>query len=121
MMEALGAANWAFLLFFATKASDSLLGYLWAFVVFYVLLLSVYMVRRWEWRSREASYAPARPTIIYGAVMLTTAIAYTIWTMVFAPIPQAAIWVFLFVPLAITVSLRLPQYLRELPSEIPND
>ena len=116
--EAIGCINYAFLLFFATKAADSLLGYLWAFVVIYILLWVIYTVRRREWRSPEASYSPLGTTMKYGALILAVAIAYTIWAMVFDPIPEAAIWVFLFVPLAASVGLRLPQYLRELPSEV---
>ena len=58
---------------------------------------------------------------IANKAKLAAAIAYTIWALVFSPIPEAAIWVFLFVPLAATVGLRLPQLFRELPSEIPSE
>ncbi len=120
-IEAMGAINWAFLLFFATKAADSLFGYLWAFVMIFIFMISTYIVRRREWHVPEASYSPLGSTIKHGAVMLAAAAAYSIWALLFAPIPEAAIWVFVFVPLAITVSIRLPQYLRELPSGIPGD
>jgi len=120
-VEAMVAINWAFLLFFATKAADSLVGYLWGFVMFFFLATLVIMVRRREWRLPEAGYQPLSSQSIYGALMLATATAYSIWALLFDPIPEAAVWVFVFMPLAITVSFRLPQELRELPRGMPDE
>ena len=120
-LEAMICVNWAFLLFFAAQATDSLVGYLWGFVMFFFVGTFVYIVRRREWHLPEASYQPLRSTVKHGSLMVVAATAYSIWALLFAPIPEAVVWVFVFVPLAITVSFRLPQELRKLPGGMPDE
>ena len=120
-IEAIGAGMWAFILFFASQADDSLFGYLWGFVVFFILLALVYLIRRLEWHLPEASYAALGRTIKHGIVILATAVAYSIWALLFKPIPEVAVWIILFIPFAITISLRSPQLFRELPAGVPSN
>jgi len=117
-LEAMVAVSWAALLFMASEASKSLVGYLWGFVVTFGLHALVIVVRRLEWGAAEAGYQPLRPTVIHGAVIAGAAAIYTGWVLMRVPLPGVAAWIFLFLPLGVVVSYRWPQMLRQLPQSV---
>jgi len=120
-LEAMVALSWAALLFMADQATDSLLGYLWGFFVIFGIHALVLVVRRIEWERPEAGYQPWGSHMKHSVAMLAVATAYSVWALVFSPIPTIAIWVFVFMPLAVVASYRWPQMVRELPTRVTEE
>lgn len=105
-IEALVVISYAYLLFAASRADISLLGYLWGYVWMFGLTTVGLFVRRREWGRPEASYQPIHLTVKHGLPIVVASIAYSIWELSSTPVPTTAIWIFVFVPLAVTLSYR---------------
>ena len=106
LIEAMVVVSYANLLYFASRADESLTGYLWGFVIVYIILMLVGFVRHREYRRPEAQYNPLDLNAKHGLIVVAASIAYTTWSLRFPPVPYAANWVFVFVPFAVTVSYR---------------
>jgi len=103
VLESLVVINFTGLLYFSSYAAYTLIGYLWGWVAYFVLTISIMIVRGREFHFPE----PLKLSIIYGSLTVATVIAYSIWTQIFPPIPDIASWGFVFVTLVNIVSFRV--------------
>lgn len=90
------------LMFFASRVADSPLSYMWGWVALFVFYLSNYYFRGRDTRLPE----PIGYCATFGLLVLANAIAYSIWSLVFPPVPDVANWVFVFVAFALIVTYR---------------
>jgi hypothetical protein len=90
------------LMFLAVRATDSLLYYMWGWVILFVFYWTNYYARFRDLRLPE----PLGLCAIHGSLSLAAAVAYSIWATAFSPVPQAADWVFVFVAFSIIASYR---------------
>ena len=90
------------LMFFAARVADSPLSYMWGWVVLFIFYLSNYYFRYRDTRLPE----PIGYCATFGLFVLANATAYSIWALVFPPVPDVANWVFVFVALALIVTYR---------------
>jgi len=105
------------LMYFATRITDFLAWYMWGWVIAFFFF----------WMSSFLRYIGLRPPEpiglcgIFGLLALIAAIAYSIWTLLFPPVPTVANWVFVFIAFAIIVSfrqlLRVTHVWQPVPSE----
>ena len=91
------------LMYFASRLPGSLSGYMWCLVVLFIF--------QWlgtSYRHRDTGLPePLRLTIQFGSLTLIAAIAYSLWVLVFPPVPDIANWVFVFIAFAILVGYRV--------------
>ena len=90
------------LMFFAARVADSSLIYMWGWVVLFIFYLSNYYFRYRDTRLPE----PIGYCAAFGLLVFANATAYSIWSLVFPPVPDAANWVFVFVAFALIVTYR---------------
>ena len=98
--------SWASLLglmYFASRLPGSLLGYMWCLVVLFIVMWLGCIYRHRDTDLPE----PTRLLFQFGSLALVTAIAYSIWALVFPPVPYAASWVFVFLVFSIMVGYRV--------------
>jgi hypothetical protein len=91
------------LMYFATRATESFLLYIWGWVIAFIFVELSYIFRYLDNRLPE----PIKLGAIFLVISTVTAIAYSIWVLSFPPIPDMANWVFVFVAFATFVSYRL--------------
>jgi hypothetical protein len=112
VLQALAIINLTGLLYFASRAVDSLHGYLWSWVIFYFLLLLIYILRYREFRRRE----PFKKVISFGSLAFIVAVVYSVWALTYPPLSKIAIWIFVLITLGNVVGyrtlLRLQHYFR---------
>ena len=90
IFEALGVITHAGLLYFASRVTDSIACYMWGWPV----LLSTYMGVMF-FRQRDLHLPePWKPTTVSISVAITASTVYSVWSSVFPPIPDIAIWGF---------------------------
>lgn len=103
IFQAMAIVTHAGLLYFASQATDSLAGYMWGWAV----LFSIYMFVGF-FRSRDLHLPePLRPVGTSLLIAIVAAIAYTVWSSVFPPVPDLAIWGFVFAAFANVAVMRL--------------
>ena len=90
------------LMFFAYRVADSPLSYMWGWVALFVFYLSNYYFRGRDTRLPE----PIGYCAAFSLLVLANATAYSIWALVFPPVPDVANWVFVFVAFALIVTYR---------------
>jgi len=98
----LGWTSLLALMFFASRLPDSLLSYMWGLVVMFIFISLSYFFRYRDTRLPQPRGLAAK----FGSLALVAATAYSIWALVFPPIPDAANWVFVFVVFGVLVSYR---------------
>ncbi len=117
MLMIMVAVSYMSLMFFAANIVDSLLSYMWGWVVLFIFYLSNYYFRYRETRLPE----PIGLCFIFSSLALANAIIYSIWTMVFSPITVTVNWVFVFVAFAIIVGYRQLLGRRHAWQPVPTD
>lgn len=90
------------LMFFAARVADSPLSYMWGWVVLFIFYLSNYYFRYRDTRLPE----PIRYCAAFGLLVFANATAYSIWALVFPPVPGVVNWIFVFVAFALIVTYR---------------
>ncbi len=105
------------LMYFATRATDSFLVYMWGWVIVFVFLELCYIVRHLDIHLPE----PIGLCAIFTLIAIVTAIAYSIWVLAFPPVPDIANWVFIFAAFATIVSFRQLLRARHYWPPTPND
>ena len=105
------------LLFFASRAADSLLSYMWGWIALFVAYWTNYYFRYLDLHLPE----PLRLCAIFGLLALVNAIAYSFWSLAFPPVPEVANWVFVFVAFTILVSFRQLLRVRHAWQPVPTD
>jgi len=90
------------LMYFATRITDFLAWYMWGWVITFFFFGMSYVLRYIDLRLPE----PIGLCGIFGLLALIAAIAYSIWTLIFPPVPTVVNWVFVFIAFAIIVSFR---------------
>jgi len=105
------------LMFFASRAVDSLLSYMWGWIALFVAYWTNYYFRYLDLHLPE----PLRLCAIFSLFALTNAVAYSVWALAFSPVPEAANWVFVFIAFAILVSFRQLLRVRHAWQPIPNE
>jgi hypothetical protein len=105
------------LMFFAVRATDSLICFMWGWVaVFFFYWASSYFRYR-DLRLPE----PFGLCAIHGSLALIAAIAYSVLATAFPPVPTFANWIFLFVAFGIIASYRTLLRVRRTWQDVPND
>jgi hypothetical protein len=102
LMGVIAFISFLALMYFATKATDSYLQYMWGWVIAFIFLELGYIFRHLDTRLPEPIGLGATFTLI----AVVSAIAYSVWVLVFPPIPIIANWVFVFASFATIVSFR---------------
>ena len=117
LMAILAYISFLALMYFATRATDSFLVYMWGWVIVFVFWELCYIIRYLDLHLPE----PIRLCAIFASIATVTAIAYSIWVLAFPPVPDIANWVFVFVVFATIVSyrqlLRVSQPWQPMPTE----
>ena len=90
------------LMYFATRITDFLAWYMWGWVIALFFFWISYFLRYIDLRLPE----PIGLCGIFGLLALIAATAYSIWALLFPPVPTVANWVFVFIAFAIIVSFR---------------
>lgn len=90
------------LLFFASRAADSLLSYMWGWIAVFIAYWTNYYFRYLDLHLPE----PLSLCAIFGLLALANAVAYSIWTVLFPPVPVTVNWVFVFIAFAVILSYR---------------
>lgn len=104
------------LMYFATRATDSFLLYMWGWVIVFIFLELSYIFRYLDTRLPE----PIGFSGIFGLLSLMAATAYSIWALLFPPVPTIANWVFVFIAFAIIVSFRQLLRVRHVWQPVPS-
>jgi len=91
------------LMYFASRANISLLSYLWGMVVLFVLSHFMRVIRYRITKQRE----PSRIQITCNILAFAAAVAYSIWSIIYPPVPDVINWVFVIIAFAILVGFRL--------------
>ena len=86
-------------------------GYLLGFAFTFLLYFVSGMFRRWEFRNKAASKIGL--IIVHIAILMAIWVAY-ITLLSFYELPEAAIWIFLFLPLLVQISYRYQRGWKEL-------
>ena len=86
-------------------------GYLLGFAFTFLLYFVSGMFRRWEFRNKAASKIGL--IIVHFALLMAIWVAY-ITLLSFYELPEAAIWIFLFLPLLVQISYRYQGGWKEL-------
>ena len=102
LMGVLAFISFLALMYFALRATDSFLLYMWGWVIAFVFLELSYIVRYLDIRLPE----PIGLGAIFTSIAIVVAIAYSIWILAFPPVPDIANWVFIFAAFATIVSFR---------------
>ncbi len=110
-------ASYLGIMYFATRLTDSLFAYLWCWVALYIFTWLSILFRKLDLHLSE----PLGWCGIHGLLALATATTYSILTLFFQPIPDAANWVFVFVAFAIIVSYRQSVRMRHAWEPAPSD
>ena len=105
------------LMFFAARATDSLLYYMWGWVAVFFFYWTNYYARYRDLRLPE----PLGLCAIHGSLALIVAIVYTIWETAFPPVPTFANWNFVFVAFSIIVSYRTLLRVKHTWQDLSND
>lgn len=98
--------TWAWLLglmYLGSRAHVSLFGYLWGVVALFVFLEILCGVRIRLLKTTE----PLRIYRTCGILALTAAIAYSIWSITYPPVPSVISWVFVSIAFVILVGMRV--------------
>jgi 5'(3')-deoxyribonucleotidase len=111
-LDATVVGTYIALLFIGSRATHSLGGYLFGFTLIFVLYLVLGLIRRAE-HGPEAS--KPRLIIYHGIPMVAVFVGYIIWSRRFSPVPDPALWIFVFLPLVIIVCYRWSREWHELP------
>jgi len=90
------------LMYFATRITDFLAWYMWGWVITFFFFWMSYVFRYIDLRLPE----PIGLCGIFGLLALIAATAYSIWALLFPPVPTVASWAFVFTAFAIIVSFR---------------
>ena len=117
MLMIMVAVTYMALMFFAANIVDSLLSYMWGWVVLFIFYLSNYYFRYREVRLPE----PIGLCSIFSSLALANATAYSVWALAFPPIPNIVNWAFVFVAFAIIVSYRQLLGRRHAWQPVPTD
>ena len=109
VVESLALINYAGLLYYSSRAADSLYGYLWGWVVNFILTAIIMIIRGREFHLPE----PLKPTVAHGLLALAAAITYSVWASVYPPITGATIWGFVTLMSINIISWRLRFWLQQ--------
>jgi len=91
------------LMFFASGLPESILGYLWGVVV-----LNIFYWLSTIYRHRDTgSPEPFRLLAIFSPIALIAAIAYSIYALMFSPVPEVVKWVFIIIAFIVVVGYRV--------------
>ena len=91
------------LMYFASRAYISPLGYLWGLVVLFAALHPIRLIRHRLTGLPETTIIQT----VCGILSLAAAIAYSIWVFVYPPVPDVVNWVFVMIAFAILISFRV--------------
>jgi hypothetical protein len=105
------------LMFFASRATDSVICYMWGWVAVFMFYWSTSYFRYRDLHLPE----PIGLCAIHGSLALIVAIAYTIWVTAFPPVPTFANWIFVFVAFIIIVSYRTLLRVKHTWQDLSND
>jgi hypothetical protein len=104
------------LMFFAVRATDSFIYYMWSWVAVFVLYVTNYYARYRDLRLPE----PFGLCAIHGSLALVAAIVYSIWATAFPPVPTIANWIFVFIAFGIIASYRSLLRVRHTWQDVPH-
>ncbi len=117
MLMMMVTVSYMSLMFFAANIVDSLLSYMWGWVVLFIFYLSNYYFRYRETRLPE----PIGLCSIFSSLALANAITYTVWAMAVSSIPAIVNWVFVFAAFAIILGYRQLLGKRHAWQPVPTD
>ena len=103
IFQAMAIVTHAGLLYLASQAIDSLAGYMWGWVVLFGMYMFVGFFRSRDLHLPE----PFKPVGTGLSIAVVAATIYTVWLSVFPPVPDLAIWGFVFVAFANVAGIRL--------------
>jgi hypothetical protein len=91
------------LMYFASRAHISLLSYLWGLVVLFVLSHFMRVIRFRITKHRE----PSRIQVTCNILAFAAATAYSIWLIIYPPVPDVMNWVFVLIAFVILIGFRV--------------
>lgn len=102
IFQAMSIVTHAGLLYFASQATDSLAGYMWAWAVLFSTFLIGCFFRQRDLHLPE----PFKPLIVSLSIAIVASTLYTVWASVFPPVPNVALWGFVFAAFANVATMR---------------
>ncbi|MBA7694404.1 hypothetical protein ES703_103013 [subsurface metagenome] len=103
IFQAMSIVTHAGLLYFASRATDSLAGYMRAWPILFSIFLTGCFFRQRDLHLPE----PFKPLMVSLSIAIVAATAYTVWSSVFPPVPDVALWGFVFAAFANVAAMRL--------------